>query len=100
MYRPYRRRKGKPTRRPTMYPIPSPTIAPAAAPRTTPPILISPLGPTFNDSSTSGGGKECSGNKDCLSGERHAGTFERDNTKDDPWAVDWDQANQGIGQRR
>jgi hypothetical protein len=48
---------------------------------------------------TSGGGKECSGNKDCLSGERHAGTFERNNTKDDPRAVDWDQANQGIGQR-
>src|ERR1700737_1107366 len=48
---------------------------------------------------TSGGGKECSGNKDCLSGERHAGTFQRNNTKDDPRAVDWDQANQSIGQR-
>src|SRR6202011_6280784 len=48
---------------------------------------------------TSGGGKECSGNKDCLSGERHAGTFQRNNTKDDPRAVDGDQANQGIGQR-
>src|SRR5258707_11036835 len=48
---------------------------------------------------TSGGGKECSGNKDCLSGERHAGTFQRNNAKDDPRPVDWDQANQGIGQR-
>jgi hypothetical protein len=38
-------------------------------------------------------------NKDCLSGERHAGTFERNNTKDDPRAVGWDQANQSIGQR-
>jgi hypothetical protein len=48
---------------------------------------------------TGSGGKECSANKDCLSGERHAGTFERNDAKDYPWAVDWDQANQGIGQR-
>jgi len=48
---------------------------------------------------TGSGGKECSANKDRLSGERHAGTFERNDAKDDPWAVDWDQANQGIGQR-
>src|SRR6266446_357049 len=48
---------------------------------------------------TRAGGKECSCNKDCLSGERHAGTFERNNTKDDPRAVGWDQANQSIGQR-
>jgi hypothetical protein len=46
-----------------------------------------------------GGGKECGSNKDCLSGERHAGTFERNNTKDDPRAVNWDQAKQSIGQR-
>src|SRR6202140_1849676 len=45
-----------------------------------------------------GSGKECSCNKDCLSGERHAGTFERNNAKDDPRAVGWDQANQSIGQ--
>ena len=65
------------------------SIAPAAAVSTT------------NDDVdlTSGGGKECSSNKDCLSGERHAGTFERNDAKDYPWAVDWDQANQGIGQR-
>src|ERR1700675_2573494 len=31
--------------------------------------------------------------------ERHADTFERNNAKDDPRAVGWDQANQGIGQR-
>jgi hypothetical protein len=48
---------------------------------------------------TSGGGKECRGNKDCLPWERHAGTLQRDNTKDGPWAVDWDQLNQSIGQR-
>src|ERR1700730_16781286 len=48
---------------------------------------------------TSGGGKECRGNKDCLPWERHAGTLQRDNTKDGPRAVDWDQLNQSIGQR-
>src|ERR1700730_4930877 len=48
---------------------------------------------------TGGSGKECRCNKDCLSGERHAGTFERNNAKDDPRAVGWDQANQSIGQR-
>src|ERR1700726_1846109 len=31
--------------------------------------------------------------------ERHADTFERNNAKDDPRAVGWDQANQSIGQR-
>ena len=30
--------------------------------------------------------------------ERHAGTLERNNTKDDPRPVGWDQANQSIGQ--
>jgi hypothetical protein len=39
-------------------------------------------------------------NEDSLSGERHAGTFECNNTKDGPRPVGWDQANQGIGQRR
>src|SRR6266403_354630 len=63
-----------------MYPMPSPTI-------------------DDDVDLTSGGRKECSGNKNCFSGERHAGTFERNNTKDDPRAIDWDQANQGIGQR-
>ncbi|SHN78136.1 hypothetical protein SAMN05444170_3588 [Bradyrhizobium erythrophlei] len=48
---------------------------------------------------TSGGGKECRGNKDCLPWERQAGTLQRNNTKDGPWAVDWDQLNQSIGQR-
>src|ERR1700730_18265526 len=48
---------------------------------------------------TSGRGKERSCNEDSLSGERHAGTFECNNTKDDPRPVGWDQANQGIGQR-
>src|SRR5260370_40662608 len=38
-------------------------------------------------------------NEDSLSGERHAGTFECNNTKDGPRPVGWDQANQGIGQR-
>jgi hypothetical protein len=89
MCRPYRRRKGKPSLRPITYPTPSPTIAPAAAAST-----------TANDVDlTSGGGKKCRGNKDCLSGERHAGAFDRNNTKDDPRAVEWDQANQSIGQR-
>src|SRR6202163_2191477 len=48
---------------------------------------------------TGGGGKECGGNKDCLSGKRHPGAFERNNTKDDPRTVDRDQVNQGSGQR-
>jgi hypothetical protein len=46
-----------------------------------------------------GGGKECSGNKDCLTGKRHAGAFERNDTKDDPRAVDRNQADQSVGQR-
>src|ERR1700739_1678 len=47
---------------------------------------------------TSGRGKERSCNEDSLSGERQAGTFERNNTKDGPRPVGWDQPNQGIGQ--
>jgi len=40
-----------------------------------------------------GSGQKSSGNKDRLSGKRHAGAFQRNNDGNDPRSMDLDQTN-------